>query len=86
MIYNWYKIFNLTEFMATGLVSRTYQYYLEDIALKDILVTRGNLVSITVDGVLLSIDLLGHNPFEFEGVAVYKDANNDIYYGVQVEN
>lgn len=86
MIYDWYKIFNYTEFLATGLVSRSYQLYLNDIGLKDILVTKGNLVGMLVDDIFLCVGLNDMNPFEYDDRAIYKDANNDVWYGVAVED
>lgn len=85
MIFNWYKVINRAEFLATGLVSREVEVILEGIGLKTILVTVGNLFSITVDEVMLSIDLLEDaNPFVFDERAVYVDANDDVWYGVLV--
>lgn len=85
MIYNWYRIFNLTEFLATGLVSRTYTLELEDLGIKDILATQGKTVSITYEGVMLSINLNGKNPFEFEGHAVYLSEDQDVYLGIAIQ-
>jgi hypothetical protein len=85
MIYDWYKIFNLDEFIATGLRSRTYTLELEEIGQKDILVTRANLYSILYDGIFLPISLNDKNPFEFEGHAVYLDSNNDVFLGIAVD-
>lgn len=84
MIFDWYKIFNLTDFMATNLVSRNYQVILGGIGLEDILITRGNLVSALFDGVLLSLDLNDKNPFYFEDRAIYLDNNNDVWVGKKV--
>lgn len=83
MIYDWFKIFNLTEFNAAGLVSREYVLELEDIGQKSILVTKGDLVSVLYDDVFLSLNLNAHNPFEFENHAVYLDPlTNDVHLGV----
>lgn len=81
-MYNWYRIFNLTEFLATQLVSRTYQLELENIGIKDILVTNGKTVSITYEDVMLSLNLNDKNPFVFEGLAIYlADTTQDVYLG-----
>mgnify|MGYP006921309590 CR=1 FL=1 len=81
-IYKWFKIFNYDEFQALGLVSRTYTKELVDIGIKTFLVTQGNLVSITYEGVFLPIELNDKNPFEFEGFAVYRDPeSSDVYFG-----
>lgn len=84
-MFNWYRIFNLTEFLATQLVSRTYTLELENVGIKDILATNGKTVSITYDDVMLSINLNGKNPFVFEGKAVYlADATQDVYLGLPI--
>ena len=81
-IYKWYKIFNHTDFIDSGLVSVTYEPELEDIGVKEFLVTKGNLTSVTHEGIILPILLNDKNPFEFESNAVYKDPDtNDVYWG-----
>lgn len=84
MIYDWYKVFNLTEFEATSLVSRTVSLILADIGQKTFLITKGNAVSLTVDGVMLALNLNTKNPFEFDDRAIYIDENDDVFYGVLV--
>lgn len=84
MIFNWFKIFNLTDFTALGLVSKTYSYELQNIGLKDFLVTVGNEVSITVDDAFLSINMNDKNPFIFEGNGIYLDENQDVWFGFEV--
>jgi len=81
MIYNWYFIFNLVDFQNLGLVSRTYTVELQGIGIKDILVTQGEYVSMIYEGVMLPLNLTEKNPFEFEGMAVYIDANDDCFLG-----
>lgn len=90
MIFTWFKIFNLTEFNATGLVSRTYTVILEGLGQKEILVTKGELVSMTYEGFFLPIQLNSKNPFvkesDAEGEvahAVYVAGNNDVYLGIE---
>ena len=86
-MFNWYKIFNLTEFEALELVSRTYTLDLEGLGLKDILVTKGNRIALTYEGVMLSLELNDRNPYEFEGLAVYiDDETQDVYLGIEVED
>jgi hypothetical protein len=82
MIFDWYKVINRAEFVATGLVSREVSVILEGVGAKTILVTIGNLFSITVDEVILSIGVTSANPFVFQDRAVYVDANDDVWYGI----
>lgn len=84
MNYTWFLIFNLADFLTTDLGSKTYTLNLDGVGEKDILVTSGNLVSITYEGIVLSINLNTKNPFEFEDHAVYVDNNDDVYLGIAV--
>lgn len=84
-MFNWFKIFNLTEFLATGLISKTYTQELVGIGVKDVLVTNGNMISLTYEDVMLSINLNGKNPFVFEGMAVFlDDLTQDVYLGFEI--
>lgn len=83
MIFNWFLIFNLTEFLATNLVSRTYELELEGVGIKEILVTNGKTVALTYEDVMLSLNLNGKNPFIFEGHAVFLDTvTQNVYLGL----
>jgi hypothetical protein len=84
MIFNWYKLFNKAEFLSDGLVSRTLTLNLEGLGQKEVHVTFGNLLSITYEGVFLSLDLNDKNPFYFEGHSVYLDADDDVWLGIEV--
>lgn len=86
MEYVWYRIFNLTEFEALELVSKTYTLDLQNLGEKSFLVTKGNLVSITFDGIILSLDLNDKNPFEFDENAIYVDESDDVYWGMPIES
>jgi hypothetical protein len=86
MIFDWFKIFNLTEFTALELVSKDYTLELEGIGEKTISVFKGVDWSIQYEGVFLTIQLTGANPFIFDGYAVYQDPETqDIYLGIEVE-
>lgn len=82
--YNTYKIFNLDEFEATGLVSRTIQAVLSGIGLKEILITKGNLFGILYDGVFLCLNVNEKNYLEFDGHSIFIDENNDVHLGIAV--
>jgi hypothetical protein len=84
-MFDWYKIFNLDEFNALGLVSKTYQYYFDDLGLQSILVTKGNLVSMTYDGELLPIEFMDMNPFQSGSYAVFIDTDDNVWLGIEVE-
>ncbi len=80
--YTWFYIFNLIEFEALGLVSRSYSLVLDQVGQIEVLVTKGNYVSMTYDDVLLPINLNDANPFEFETYACYLDENNNVWLGI----
>lgn len=81
-IYKWFKIFNYDEFVDSGLVSINYIIELENMGEKEFLVTLGNLISVTHEGIILPILLNDKNPFEFESNAIYKDpVTKDVYWG-----
>lgn len=84
-MFMWYRIFNLTDFLATNLVSRTYELELEGVGIKDVLVTNGNMISLTYADKTLSLNLNDKNPFIFEGYAVYlMEATQDVYLGLPI--
>lgn len=87
MNFTWYKIFNRTEWLATGLVSRTLTLSLEDRGQEEFLITEGEETCVTYDGVLLPVEFSGKNPFVGLGdeYAVYVDEADDVYFGFVVE-
>lgn len=84
-MFDWYRIFNVNEFEALGLISKTYTLELEGLGFKDILVTKSNFLSLTYEGVFLSVGLNDRNPFSMDGFAVYKNDNDDIFLGIAVD-
>ena len=85
MVFTWFKIFNTDEFTALGIPSKTYTLNLEGVGQKDILVTYGVSFGMTYEGVFLSLNLNDQNPMIFEGLAIYVDANNDVFLGIEVD-
>lgn len=86
MSYNWYKVFNKTEFEALGLVSAEYSFIFKNVGLKSVLVTQGNYLAVKFDDVFLTLNLNDKNPFEFENRAIYLDENDDVWVGIAVED
>jgi len=84
MTYNWYKIFSLTEFAATDLVTRNLTVDLIGVGSVEILISVGNLTSILFDGHFLPINFLSNNPFVRGEYAVYLDANNFVWLGIEI--
>jgi hypothetical protein len=85
-MFDWYKVGNVTEFEATGLVSQEFEFELGDLGIKTVLLTKGNYVGVTYEGIFLAAHMNDSNPFEFEGHAVYVDpTSQDIFLGIEVE-
>jgi len=84
-MYTWFYIFNYADFIALDLVSRTYELVLDGVGQKEILVTKGNTVGMTYEGVFLPLELNEKNPFEFDGHAIYKDGDNNVWLGIEVD-
>ncbi len=81
--YDWYLIFNKTEFEALSLVSKVYTVNLESVGEKEVFVTKGVGIGILYEEVFLPLDLLDYNPFEFEGFAIFiNDDTQDVYLGI----
>jgi hypothetical protein len=83
--YSAYFIFNKDDFEALELGSKTYTVNLPDLGEKDILVTNGNLLAITFEGVFLALRVNSKNPFFKDGYAVFMDESNDVYLGIEDE-
>ncbi len=81
-MWNWYNIFNLTDWLATELVSRTLTLDIVGIGETEFLITQGNETGITVGDAFLPLNFEGSNPFVSGSKGVYVDANNDVWYGV----
>ncbi len=82
--YDAYKIINIDEFEALDIPSRKITVVLGTLGLKDILVTKGNYISILYDGIFLSLNLNDKNPFEFGGNAIFVDPDNNLWLGLPV--
>jgi hypothetical protein len=81
-MFNWYRLFNLTDFESTGLTSHAFVVELEAIGPKEILITKGNSTSILYEDAFLTIGLNDKNPFRYGERAVYLDDNDDVWLGV----
>lgn len=86
MTYLWYKIFNTTEFDALDLVSKTYEVIIDDIGLKEILVTKGNGYGILYEGIFLSLNMNDENPNYFEDHGIFVSEDDDVYLGIGTED
>lgn len=84
MNFNSYNVFNRTEFEAAGLVSRTVTVNLENVGVKDILITKGNELGITFEDTFLIVNFEDQNPYYRNGYAVLEDENHDIWLGIEI--
>ena len=85
MIYNWYQLFDLSDFEAEGLVSKTLDVELEGLGRQEILITKGNTVAISYDDAFLPVNFLEMNPYENNGYAVYLDSNDKVHLGIPAD-
>jgi hypothetical protein len=87
MTYTWFYVFNTDEFDALGLVSKVYKLILEGRGRTDVLVTKGETFGITYnEEIFLPLNLNSKNPFEFEDMAIYSDADNNVFMGFLIED
>lgn len=84
MIFDWYKIFNLDDFLDTQLVSRELVLNFEGLGRTIVLVTRGNTVAITYNDTFLPVNIAATNPYIENGLASFIDEENDVYLGIEV--
>lgn len=81
MAAKWYKLFNVTEFLAEELVARTLVVDLTGRGVETFEIFSGNEVSVQYDDAFLPVNFLEQNPYIQGEYAVYKDAADDIWFG-----
>jgi hypothetical protein len=86
MTYNWYEVISIDDLNAEGTESVELEFYTYELGIVTILVTKGNYTSILYDGVFLSLDMNGKNPFIFENKGIFLGSDNIIYFGIKVED
>lgn len=89
MIFAWYPLFILDDFLETGLVAQTLDVVLEEVGEVEILIARGLLTSIIFRDVFLTINLEDQNPLVRVGddgtYGVYLDDDGQVWLGIEVE-
>lgn len=86
MAAQWYKLFNVAEFMAESIVQRTLVEILPDRGEETFHIFRGSYVSVAYADAFLPIGFLDRNPYVQGDYAVYKDPYDNIWFGFQVED
>ncbi len=84
MIFDWYKIFSLTDFLNEDITSCEMIVLLESIGRTTVLISRGNVVSLSYNNVYLPINFLDNNPYIDSGLASYVDVDNNVWLGIEV--
>ncbi len=85
-MFDWYKLFNLTEWLEEELVSRKLTVFLDGIGQKEIMIFQGNETSILVDDdILLPVKFNEENPWVKSGYGVFVDVNQDVWVGFEVD-
>lgn len=85
MAYDWYKLFNKSEFEAENIPARTLLVQLDDRGVETFEIFRGNYVAVMYGDAFLPINFLDQNPYAQNGYAVYRDPNDDVWFGFEVE-
>ena len=83
-MWNWFKLFNFDEFIAADIPCRDFVAVLQGIGTETILISRGNILSITFRGVYLPVNLLDINPKISEGYGSFIDEAGDVWLGIEV--
>ncbi len=81
-MFDWYRLFNKTDFEATGLTSYSITLDLEGVGLREVMIVKGNTISLIIDELMLAVNLNGRNPFRYGTRAVWLDDNDDVWLGV----
>jgi hypothetical protein len=84
MIYDWYKLFSLPEWLAEGLVARTLVVELQDRGRERFEITQGNTTAVRHDDTFLPVQFMDRNPYVVGSKAIYKDASDNIWIGFEV--
>lgn len=84
-VWNWYPIFKLTDWLATGLVQRTLVLDLQDMGEQSFLITQGETTAVLWEDKFLPVNFLDQNPYIQDGVGVFKDTNDNVYIGFKEE-
>ena len=86
MSYKWYKLMNTSDLSEHDLVSKEYNYFLEEKGEIQAVLYKGNLYSLLIDGVFISDRLNDRIPFYFEDRAIAINSSGDVWYGVLSDN
>lgn len=81
-MFKWYRLFNYTDFVDLNIPSFTAQVFIEGEGLKTILITKGNYVGVTYDGIFLVVNMNNKNPFRLDTHAVYLDDDDVVWLGI----
>lgn len=85
MIYNWFKIFNMTEFLALNIGSKKYEYNLSGVGQSDFIVYLGNVVSIMYLDEFMPVNLYEPALYKKGSYAVYRDdITGNVWFGFLV--
>lgn len=84
MGFTWFKVFNKEEFEAKDVPSENVTMIFEGKGQKSFMITKGDSVSIVIDGVMLPVKFANKNPWSDSGFAVFLDDAQDVYLGFEV--
>lgn len=85
MIFDWFELYSYVDFMSSGLFSKNLNIFFSGYGSKQIMITRGSLVSVIIDDLMIPTDFSDKNPYIVGDYAVYRSENNVIYLGFKVD-
>jgi hypothetical protein len=86
MITNWFKVYNLQDFIDTGLVSREIDLDLPTLGLTTVMLTKGIGYGLRYEDYFLPIQLNDKNPYIIDNILIYLDPDDDIWLGLLSES
>lgn len=85
-IYNWFKIFNLSDFLDTELVSQKFNFSLSGVGDSEFTAVLGNVVSLIYLDECMPVNMYPEQLYQKNNYAIYRDdLTGDVWFGFLVE-
>lgn len=85
MIFDWYLVYNLTDFDALNIHSKSIPLNTEDRGLINLIITKGQYygVNFVDDDIFLAVGINNQNPFNLGSRSVAIDTHNNLWIGLE---
>lgn len=85
MIFDWYLVYNLTDFDALSIPSKFIALNTEDRGLINLTITKGQYYGVNFldDDIFLAVGINNQNPFNLGSRSVAIDEDNNLWIGLQ---